>query len=263
MAKLRATPFVTNAMVTEKDAPSIAHVLWTFDAGAKACETVDTIEWNWLEGETQLRASQVSGYVRRLKKGRYEAHVTAPEKDEAGINAGIASIASAIVEREGGLLMHAAAVEMDAAAVLFIGPSGAGKTTACSHMRGARWLAIDRVAVAEIDLRWWVWRLPWGNKAGLTLDPSPLSHAPLAGILRVRQAERLHIQTCQRFQALMLIRESARSGAATVHREENLLIHGERLSRAHPIGILDFPLGTDLTQAVREWLYEACCDHAR
>jgi len=186
-----------------------------------------------------------------------------PARDVESINSAVAVASSAILLREGGLLVHAAAVELDGQAVLFVGPSGAGKTTASSQMRGCAWLSVDRVALVPGQGGWWVWRLPWGNLLGLTLNPSATIFLPLAGILRVRQASRVDIQSSSRLAATMLLRESLRTGSPSVADEAKLLQLADQLHQRHPVGNIDVSLGTDLVNTVRAWLKSRRISHGR
>ena len=88
---------------------------------------------------------------------------------------GAQGMAAAIVQRRGGLNLHAAAIELDGQAVLFLGPSGAGKSTA-ADLSGAPIFANDRVCVAPDESgRFWVFSLPGGEPVARS---PPLRAAP-------------------------------------------------------------------------------------
>lgn len=251
---LPITSFVMESLADVNTAPSVAHVTMEFIPGVDPTDNHETIQWQWNGVRAHLQAGRVRGLLTACASGQYAARFEVPRLDADCLNAAVASASSAVVTHEGGLLVHAAAVDMDGKAVLFIGPSGAGKTTACSHMKGCTWLALDRVALVYVRDQWLAWRLPWGNKDGLQLRCSKATFLPLAGILRVRQSDTLDIQTCSRWQAATILRESLRIGTANVREEEKMLECAERLNQRCPLGIIQVPLGVNLTYAVQAWL---------
>jgi hypothetical protein len=89
---------------------------------------------------------------------------------------------------DGALLLHASAVIVDAGAVLFIGHSGAGKSTTAAlwrrHARGARVLSDDRVVVRPVRGRPWAWGTPW-HGSGRWASPE---RAPVAAVCVLEQA---------------------------------------------------------------------------
>ncbi|HYB13215.1 MAG TPA: hypothetical protein VEG67_07080 [Myxococcota bacterium] len=77
--------------------------------------------------------------------------------------------------REGGLLLHACGVVRGREALLFSGPSGAGKTTIARLMQGVpdvRVLSDDRIAVRPSELGFRAYGTPWHGDAPLSLSDS-------------------------------------------------------------------------------------------
>ena len=68
-----------------------------------------------------------------------------------------------LLAREGGFVLHAAAVEQDGMGLVFVGHSGAGKSTMSeiAESVGARILSDDRAIVTMEDDRPTVWGSPW------------------------------------------------------------------------------------------------------
>lgn len=252
--RLPKTEFLARSLATPSGAPVAAWVDLQFTVFKASRDALDTIQWSSRGHWTELRAGQAVGQLNRVAPKQYEARFTVPARDADSVNSAVAAASSAVLLRQHGLLMHAAAVELDGQAVLFVGPSGAGKTTASCQMRGCAWLSVDRVALVPSQGRWWVWRLPWGNRHALTLAPSAAVFLPLAGILRVRQASRVSIESDSRLAATMVLRESLRTGSQSVTDEATLLQLADQLSAQYPVGKIDVSLGTDLVQNVRTWL---------
>ncbi len=145
--------------------------------------------------------------------GRYIASVRIAPRREAdpgpqGPDAVLLSLSMAILEREGGLSLHASAVELEGRAVLFVGPSGAGKSTAARLAAGARVFAFDRVNVAPDGAGGYVaWSAPGGSEAGT--PASAHRRLPLGAILRVRQGRGVpRIAKLAAAQGIFVLRES-------------------------------------------------------
>jgi hypothetical protein len=89
--------------------------------------------------------------------------------------------------QEGGILLHACGVARGRDALLFSGPSGAGKTTIAKLMQGAgdvRVLSDDRIAIRSTDAGFRAYGTPWHGEAALSLSDS----APLRAIHLIHHA---------------------------------------------------------------------------
>lgn len=166
-------------------------------------------------------------------------------------------VASAIIQRRGGLNLHAAAIELGGRALLFLGPSGAGKSTAAA-LSHAPVFANDRVNVAPDDAgRFWVFSLPGGT-------PLPGARCserralPLTALMRVRQALRDETPSLRELKGaagFFAVRAAACNGAIGLTAEDDLLqaIEGlcehVRVSELHTV--LDKPIAALLRT---EWL---------
>lgn len=94
-----------------------------------------------------------------------------------------------LLDGDSGLLVHAGAVEVDGRFFLLAGCSGAGKSTLARQFRetgAGRVVNDDRVVVSRGAAGWAAWGTPWPGELGIAED----RHAPLGGLLFLRQAER-------------------------------------------------------------------------
>lgn len=155
-------------------------------------------------GEGWVRTVDAHARWRRTGAAAFEADATlAPPH---GLSHLTTALTASLVEAEGGLVLHAAAVIVDGRAALLIGPSGAGKTSAANLCEGCRWLARDRVAV--LDDR--AWAMPGGDE--IALPQAPNVPTPVGAILRVRRADQpAEVRRLDPVRALFALRESTQA----------------------------------------------------
>ncbi len=87
-------------------------------------------------------------------------------------------IVAALSERSG-LLLHAAGLFRDQRAYIFLGQSGAGKSTIARHASRMTYVNDDKIAVRRIRGKWWAFGVPLPDNSG---SPSPNVAAPIAGL---------------------------------------------------------------------------------
>jgi hypothetical protein len=197
--------------------------------------------------QTQVTARDVLADLTEIGHGKYAAAVRIAPSSH-GASALALGVASAIVQRHGGFQLHAAAIELDGAAVLFLGPSGAGKSTAAG-LSGADVFANDRVCVAPDDAGvFWAFSLPGGDPV-LGARRSAQRALPLAGCFRVRQAPRSTQPSLFRADGvtgLFAVRAAANNPDGGATAEDDLLRSIQRMCMHVPVfelhTVLDKPI---------------------
>ena len=199
----------------------------------------------------RLRTKGVRARLQRLGRGGWVATARVAPQPLA-IGRLLEGLSAAILEQAGGLLLHAAGVELDGLAYLFIGPSGAGKTTAAGQVFGARSFCVDRVAVAMRGDETRAFPLPGGTEPVDGAPKSPHMSLPLGGVLRIVQAQALDVRGMAPHEALMTLRESVFS-ADRDRTAENLRLDAVvRLVGRVPVARLETSLGAPLAQTLRQ-----------
>ena len=168
--------------------------------------------------------------------------------------------ACAVLESSGGLCLHATAVELGGKAILLLGPSGAGKTTAAQLLPGARCLAFDRVAVVPHRSGDQVWALPGGSPP--RLERSAARVLPLAGFLRIAQAyEKPAVRALSAGEAALYLREAVEVGVGAGFLETRRLDAVSRLALAATGGKAEVVLGKSWVGELQSFL--AAASHPR
>jgi hypothetical protein len=182
---------------------------------------------------------------------RYAAAVrVVPTKDALGT--ALIAVAGGIVQAEAGLTLHATAVEHDGGAVLLLGPSGAGKTTAAGLIESASCIAHDRVALLPNGEGFNVWALPGGCPP--LLPQSEHVVLPLHAVLRVKhELPETTLIRASGAEALFILRE-ALMGEGAPQLEARWLDTMERISAALPVGIVHTVLGQHLDAELRTFV---------
>ncbi len=202
------------------------------------------ITWEWDGDIARVSTGRVRAELRRLSDGKYAATAFVVPS-EAGCSALVTALTAAVVNREGGFVLHAAGVEIDGRAVLFIGPSGAGKTTAANHCHGARWFARDRAVVYPTPLGWYAAGMAGGDD--IELPRSVRTLMPLGAVLRVRRgSDEPLLRESGVLEALRDLRESVMGAAVGRDVEGATLTALVELGRGARVGRLSYPLGSML-----------------
>ncbi len=210
------------------------------------------IRCDWSGELARISTRRVRAELRRLGTSYAATALVAPT--EAGCSALLTALSAAVIEREGGFVLHAAGVLLEGRAVLFVGPSGAGKTTASNHCHGARWLARDRASVYPTPLGWYAAGLAGGDDIDLPRAPTTL--APLAGILRIRRGES-RLEPTALVTTLRNLRESVQAAETSREGETERLAGLLALAGSASVGELAFELGRPLRPLLDGWVLGA------
>ena len=141
-----------------------------------------------------------------------------------------------------GLLVHAAAMAVGDACLVFPGRSGAGKSTLARQLlsEGASVLTDDRVILRQIDGEFRAFGTPWPGEAGVALNES----RPLAGIFFIRHGSENIITRIGRSQALERLLPVCSIPWYDREAVETILGFCETLVSAIPAGEIHFRPGT-------------------
>lgn len=212
------------------------------------------IRWRWNGDESRVATARARADLRDLGDRRFVATALV-SPDANGCSSLCTALAGAITFRVGGLVLHASGIELDGGAVLFIGPSGAGKTTAANHCPGATWFARDRAAIRPTDAGWVASALCGGDP--IHLPRAEARTLPLRAVLRVQRGAEAHrLARLTASEALVFVRESVQANEAGPDEEAGLIDRGLQLQHDVLIGALHSVLGSDLTPALRRFLEE-------
>lgn len=210
-----------------------------------------SIRVDWRRSSAEIRARRLRAELRELAPGCFVASaVVAPEP--SGFVSMTSSLAAVILDRAGGLVVHASGVELDGGVVLFIGPSGAGKTTAANLCSGASAYAADRAAIFPTPAGWHAAPMGGGSEP-VRLPSSSRRVLPLRGILRVEQAREPQLVRCAPSAAVAALRESTQTSGHSVDGELQLLDRLAHLAQEVPVGIARTVLAHPLVDDLRDW----------
>lgn len=107
-----------------------------------------------------------------------------------------------------GLPLHASLVEKDGFGVIFLGPSGMGKSTQAKlweQYLGADFLIGDRPGMRKIDGMWYGFGMPWDGKDGIHRQTS----APVRALVWLEQAKENRITPMNPVQAMSVMLKQA------------------------------------------------------
>ena len=118
-----------------------------------------------------------------------------------------AACEAGMVTRDG-LPLHASLVEKDGFGVVFLGPSGTGKSTQAKlweQYLGADFLIGDRPGLRKIDGRWFGFGMPWDGKDAIYRQAS----VPLRALVWLEQAKENRIARMSTIEAMAVMLKQA------------------------------------------------------
>ena len=103
-----------------------------------------------------------------------------------------------------GMPLHAALVEKDCYGVVFLGPSGMGKSTQAKlwmEHQGADFIIGDRPGLRRIDGQWIGFGMPWDGKDGIRQQ----KQVPIRALISLEQAPENSIRRLTKQEAMMVL----------------------------------------------------------
>jgi hypothetical protein len=142
-------------------------------------------EASFWEGQLFFTAAGYTGYV-DISRGWGELSLSSawPVADADYFIRGAFALLAFV---EGGLLLHAAGVVREDHAYLFLGHSGAGKSTVACLSPSARLLNDDLVLLWPADGGWWACATPFGNPSSPMTSPGRALVRVLLGLVQDRE----------------------------------------------------------------------------
>lgn len=201
-----------------------------------------SVRWEQTSDGICVRARQVVLDVVALGPRRY---VVAARIGHASLlTLMLNTLVTSVAELAGGLCLHATAVAHRAGALLLLGPSGAGKTTAAELLgEDVTCLSNDRVTLVPDPTKpgkFWVWSLPIGKAPALTRCTEV--SLPLAALVRVVQAQESKVTPLREVEAMLQIRQAVEVSQGSEQFEPRRLVAVEALAAAAKSGVAQIAL---------------------
>jgi hypothetical protein len=212
------------------------------------------IEWSWQGARGQVQTHHVQARLEQLEPRQFRLRAGLPG-DPVALSTLFSAVTPALVHALGGTVLHAASVELGGGVIAFVGPSAAGKSTACGHTATSLCFSLDRLAVVPSAQGWVACALPGGKgweQAGARSGHSVL---PLRAVLRVVQSQlgpRIFARAGHA--RLALLRQATFHGARVRALELELLGALDALGQALPTGQLEFALGDALAPVIEAFI---------
>lgn len=148
----------------------------------------------------------LTAYV--VDKTYYHEPLARYERVPVPLSSSIRAACEAGMVLRSGLPLHASLVEKDGFGVIFLGPSGMGKSTQAKlweRYLGADFLIGDRPGLRQIDGRWYAFGMPWDGKDGIHRPDS----VPVRALIWLEQAKENRISTLNPMQAMTVMLQQA------------------------------------------------------
>ncbi len=120
------------------------------------------------------------------------------------ISSSIRAACEAGMTMRDGMPLHAALVEKDGYGVVFLGPSGMGKSTQAKlwvEHQGADFIIGDRPGLRRIDGQWIGFGMPWDGKDGIRQQ----KQVPIRALISLEQAPENSIRRLTKQEAMMVL----------------------------------------------------------
>jgi hypothetical protein len=247
--------------------PSVAAVACSVARGQVTRPPVDPHghclpQSSWSGDRGRIRDQELTALVRRIGRlggvPNFVATVELDSSKQTQPGAVERALSHELLEYRGGLMLHAAAVEVDGKVVAFTGPKAAGKTTACL-LTQQPWFSRDRLAIAPTNEGWWAWPLRGGHTP-TGLPRSSARALPLGAVLRVsasRSGRSSIEEDVHSTEAIFDIRQTCVPAMRSTRREERRLAAIEELLKNVPFARILTVLGHSPLPEIRKVLSRA------
>jgi hypothetical protein len=253
-----AVDALTATFLAPDDAPVVERIECTLRVGDIDSISGDcSIVAESRAGSVSIRTSGTETVLRKASSGfRANARVA---RGVAPASHLLPSLAAWVLRESGGLCLHAAGVILDGRAVLFVGPSGAGKTTAALQCGGANCFTWDRASVGYTPKGLWAFALPGGSGKSQRAGLGTQRALPLAAILTVMKGSEVRVCELTAAEKLAVVRENITTTPGGVEHELATLDAAQRLCRSIPIARVETVLDRDVAAPIRQWLGSPEC----
>ena len=146
--------------------------------------------------------SEMTLYI--LRKPYYEDRIRRWVTPDIPFSSAIRAACEAGMTMRDGMPLHAALVEKDGYGVVFLGPSGMGKSTQAKlwvEHQGADFIIGDRPGLRRIDGQWIGFGMPWDGKDGIKQQ----KQVPIRALISLEQAPENSIRRLTKQEAMMVL----------------------------------------------------------
>lgn len=212
---------------------------------AAAIDVVET-QVSSFRGDTEDAARNRQKYLVLMRSGA--VLVVVPDPDPLAVVGAVHAGLSALLPRNGGLVLHGASSGLNQEAFVFPGPSGTGKTTAAEAIPGAARVADDRCAIMKQAGRWLVHSLPtWPGR----YRPQRAMALPVAAIVFVRKNAALHVRPVRGVEAVTRLLRATIQLPGSAAPASELLDLAVRISHECVCLELSYQIGDDFWPALK------------
>lgn len=146
--------------------------------------------------------SEMTLYISR--KPYYEEVIQRWVTPDIPMSSAIRAACEAGMTMRDGMPLHAALVEKDGYGVVFLGPSGMGKSTQAKlwvEHQGADFIIGDRPGLRRIDGKWIGFGMPWDGKDGIKQQ----KQVPIRALISLEQAPENSIRRLSKQEAMIVL----------------------------------------------------------
>ena len=146
--------------------------------------------------------SEMTLYISR--QPYYEERIQRWITPDFPVSSAIRAACEAGMTMRDGMPLHAALVEKDGYGVVFLGPSGMGKSTQAKlwvEHQGADFIIGDRPGLRRIDGQWIGFGMPWDGKDGIKQQ----KQVPIRALISLEQAPENSIRRLTKQEAMMVL----------------------------------------------------------